>query len=100
RRTPAPSLCPYTTLFRSQPLVRKLERVEHLVAPPALGDVEEERAGSIGHVDRALAGQPEADVVLREEDVSDPRVGLGLDVADARSEEHTSELQSLRHLVC
>src|SRR5437899_6248273 len=32
--------------------------------------------------------------------VLDPMVILGGDVAQQRSEEHTSELQSLRHLVC
>ena len=61
-----------------QPRARELERRQHLVAPAAPGDVEEERAGRVGGVDRALAGEAEADVVLREQDVPDLRVRLRL----------------------
>src|SRR5262245_2773190 len=43
------------------------------------------RAASFGIAERILA---------------DGTIETPLDVADARSEEHTSELQSLRHLVC
>src|SRR5262245_64558645 len=72
RRPPRSTLFPYTTLFRSlADEVRDLvARVPELVR----------RAGRHG----------------------DPLAGAGdeLLAADARSEEHTSELQSLRHLVC
>src|SRR5258706_8334865 len=74
RRPPRSTLFPYTTLFRSLELS---DVVEHL---------------------RAVAG--DARVVaqaLRPED------GIGAAVAEAdhrRSEEHTSELQSLTNLVC
>ena len=44
-------------------------------------DVEEERAGRVGSVDRPLAGEPEAHVVLRQQDVLDAGEGLGLVVA-------------------
>src|SRR5205814_9987304 len=72
RRPPRSTLFPYTTLFRS-----------HAVA------AEDDR-----HVDLAAA-----------EEVDDPPVRADvhpqrLVVAHVRSEEHTSELQSLRHLVC
>ena len=39
-----------------------------------LRDVEEQRPRGVRGVDRALAGQPEADVVLRQQHVPDPRV--------------------------
>src|SRR5947199_1724735 len=70
RQPPRSTLFPYTTLFRSQ--------------GPGQGS------------DRAL----------RRVDVRASRHNLGrelprpLDRASERSEEHTSELQSLRHLVC
>src|SRR4051794_41688064 len=64
RRPPRSTLFPYTTLFRSLPLVGLRARAER------------PRAGEL-----AVAGN----------------TGL---VADVRSEEHTSELQSPVHLVC
>src|SRR5258705_9849434 len=70
RRPPRSTLFPYTTLFRSTP----------------------EQVGS------ALAG---AGVVSRRRmDVVERSDGITLDDVHPRSEEHTSELQSLRHLVC
>ncbi len=56
----------------------KLERGEHLVAPAAAGDVEEEGSGGVGDVGRTLAREREPDVVLREQDVGDALVGLRL----------------------
>src|SRR5437899_5235842 len=70
RRPPRSTLFPYTTLFRSH----ALDHFELVVEPRAFLDR-----------DHALL----ADLLHRFSD------GL----AD-RSEEHTSELQSLRHLVC
>jgi hypothetical protein len=65
-----------------QPVVGYREHVDHLVAPAAPGDVEEQRARSIRDVDRPRTGQPEPDVVLREADPRDPRVGVGLVLAE------------------
>src|SRR5437899_6115869 len=86
RRPPRSTLFPYTTLFRS---VRRLLRrcgfaIEHL-------EVEREVA-TFESVEQALA----AAVALRERWKADGRWFRDL----PRSEEHTSELQSLRHLVC
>ena len=61
---------------RRQPLERDLERRADLLRPAAPADVEEQRPGGVGDVDRVLPGQPEADVVLREQDPPDPAVGL------------------------
>src|SRR2546422_10978019 len=63
RRPPRSTLFPYTTLFRSVPIVEKI------------------------HLQR-LSGN-------RNKDLLDTQ-----DVAQNRSEEHTSELQSRLHLVC
>ena len=63
---------------RRQPRARDLERGQYLVAPAPVRDVEEERPGRIGGVDRPLPGEPEPDVVLRQHDARDPRVHVGL----------------------
>src|SRR5258705_8418734 len=78
RRPPRSTLFPYTTLFRS--LGELLDRGDHQDHPAQRGGepVDEHRA-------------PPA-TLLGVDRVADHR--------DVRSEEHTSELQSLRHLVC
>src|SRR3712207_7585913 len=72
RRPPRSTLFPYTTLFRSVPVV-PVQRADALLLV-VLGD-----------------GDAEADV----RDVAADRA-----VDDVRSEEHTSELQSRQYLVC
>src|SRR2546422_7645762 len=82
RRPPRSTLFPYTTLFRS---VRRCERRAHhgvreasAVPPRAAGTAQQpglpREAGAGHHADARCSG--------------------------ARSEEHTSELQSRLHLVC
>src|SRR5687767_15703777 len=73
RRPPRSTLFPYTTLFRSVEL--------HLEGPPLL------RLGRIRRLGRERAELGEVRQVV----VVDLRI---------RSEEHTSELQSLAYLVC
>src|SRR5947199_5169279 len=71
RRPPRSTLFPYTTLFRScQHKTDESPQRRRSKAPPSPAPC------------LACAGCP------------------GLPVSSARSEEHTSELQSLRHLVC
>src|SRR3989442_9672042 len=74
RRPPRSTLFPYTTLFRS---------LAGLLAGLAPGVVRPDHAGRLGHF---LALQGSGPAAPR-----DP---------GARSEEHTSELQSRPHLVC
>src|SRR5437899_4478688 len=74
RRPPRSTLFPYTTLFRS-------DRVEEL-GPVVVHQLAEAHA----HF-RILAGARD-------------RRHLVAELHGHRSEEHTSELQSLRHLVC
>src|SRR2546422_3586472 len=75
RRPPRSTLFPYTTLFRSLTSVRLREELREV------GRQEGSRAGSIS------AGRYEG-------------IRRHSDLAVARSEEHTSELQSRLHLVC
>src|SRR5258705_9110358 len=82
RRPPRSTLFPYTTLFRSR------ERL-HLRA----GAADRDRL-----MDERVGGDEQE---LRVCEVRRFAARLGVAVARAaRSEEHTSELQSLRHLVC
>src|SRR3989442_2174580 len=86
RRPPRSTLFPYTTLFRSQ----ELEEPDPLV-----------------HVMPALKPEPEhqlfPSVMCPVVELEVPTLLRALDAPageDARSEEHTSELQSRPHLVC
>src|SRR2546425_3856834 len=74
RRPPRSTLFPYTTLFRSRAVRR---------AAPGLERVSPERVRDELLILLAL-----------------PDTARALRRADARSEEHTSELQSLAYLVC
>src|SRR5258705_7479257 len=88
RRPPRSTLFPYTTLFRSL----HLDEVADVHPAPQRGGRPEARERpdvAAGTDERAV------DHTMRE------HLGVGADLAVAdRSEEHTSELQSLRHLVC
>src|SRR5690349_24003320 len=74
-RPPRPTLFPYTTLFRSQ-----------VLPPDVRARVSVEAAASFGW-DKWVG--PEGTII-----------GIDRFGAEARSEEHTSELQSRRDLVC
>src|SRR5437899_8178262 len=75
RRPPRSTLFPYTTLFRS------IGAVDHDSDQPGEGGVRARSAAGVA-VPGAGPGR------------------VGEDTPARRSEEHTSELQSLRHLVC
>src|SRR5436853_2320297 len=79
RRPPRSTLFPYTTLFRSR---------DHVDVVVRRGMAEEDVSQPL-HVELEPLRQAveEVDLLVAERGV-------------ARSEEHTSELQSLRHLVC
>src|SRR5687767_15497901 len=83
RRPPRSTLFPYTTLFRSRSTPQRLDEARRAATRNRL--VGDGAFGSHGrHMDRRVArsGSP------------------GRDRARLRSEEHTSELQSLAYLVC
>src|SRR3989442_6392115 len=87
RRPPRSTLFPYTTLFRSRREPNPfggVHRLEQVVHQPAHGVVHGGNRGG------ALPQHGRAEQV----ELADGHCGL------ARSEEHTSELQSRPHLVC
>src|SRR5256885_6880062 len=101
RRPPRSTLFPYTTLFRSQRLLRHWTRqlqdkgiATLVVAVPDKSRIE------AAH----LCGLPVAPVMLQRLDLWQQRLqadGIAFaDLRPARSEEHTSELQSPCNLVC
>src|SRR5438045_7991520 len=77
RAAPRSTLFPYTTLFRSRGGARSSRH----------------RAGDRPCAEHVVAG-------CQLVQVGADHTGLVEQVAHLRSEEHTSELQSLRHLVC
>src|SRR5258705_9061467 len=79
RRPPRSTLFPYTTLFRSEVLWEDC---------------------AINHVDKHRYSSPLGRGAAFLHRHVAHRAGVETPLRDRRSEEHTSELQSLRHLVC
>src|SRR5205814_3978274 len=97
-RHPRPTLFPYTTLFRSQ--VRFVQTAEEmkkeLMSRGLAGTRLVVNGGDAnGRPAAALEGDRLAQLVQVLGELEEPLV-----ILERRSEEHTSELQSLRHLVC
>src|SRR5258706_2199415 len=97
RRPPKSTLFPYTTLFRSPPRrtsALRGTRSAGLSAPPSAEEAEEDRR-------QHRRGDP---VERQSEPRERPRQLVDLEcpggTQTVRSEEHTSELQSLTNLVC
>src|SRR5687767_15993597 len=98
RRPPRSTLFPYTTLFRSGPRehLRVLDR--RLVAQRVAVD----QRVTLHHLQRLameVAGHVEPRAVVVVGHLDDQRVAFP-PPPRVRSEEHTSELQSLAYLVC
>src|SRR5262245_65018888 len=97
-RPPCTTLCPYTTLFRSDLGQQRAARDEDAEVEAEERDIRDHRRTQ--HVAREHAALRQA------LGTRGAHVVLVLDVEQVRaqdagrSEEHTSELQSLRHLVC
>src|SRR5262245_62683030 len=92
-RPPMSTLFPYTTLFRSE-AKQRLQNLEVAasVLERALGtEAFTALQRELGTLQTYHMTEAQADAVVR--------LQLG-QLAALRSEEHTSELQSLRHLVC
>src|SRR3989441_5441545 len=87
RRPPRSTLFPYTTLFRSRARLRAAEGIADGPRTPARNRMR----GAAGEL---AAAADESDRRYR------PRAARGTPAAGGRSEEHTSELQSLAYLVC
>src|SRR2546425_8355766 len=89
RRPPRSTLFPYTTLFRSCPFSAPAER-----SNPGAGGRGPPRQPRVRSLARAVGSGPRRK--RRRRHVGSRRAHSG----GARSEEHTSELQSLAYLVC
>src|SRR5687767_15608874 len=88
RRPPRSTLFPYTTLFRSLRAARREEELVPLMRRRVAG-IQTDRAAELG-----VCCLP-----IPIEDEETPRQ-RGVCFRQRRSEEHTSELQSLAYLVC
>src|SRR3712207_6878762 len=86
RRPPRSTLFPYTTLFRSRPLEGDLLDHQDLTPLAETGEGRGELAADVAAADQRHP--------LGLAELLAQRVGV------ARSEEHTSELQSRQYLVC
>src|SRR3712207_9021264 len=92
RRPPRSTLFPYPPLFRSKAEADYRPRgLWHEALPPVLAreDVAQLGAGVLGRVAGVQAAGPDEHAAILEEKAP-----------AARSEEHTSELQSRQYLVC
>src|SRR3989441_10633574 len=98
RRPPRSTLFPYTTLFRSRiDSLRVFVNVPQAYAPNVKVGLPVQIAV------RGQLGQPVMGKVTRTASAIDPGTRTLLtqvDIPNPRSEEHTSELQSLAYLVC
>src|SRR2546425_10014352 len=98
RRPPRSTLFPYTTLFRSR------DGPEDPDGAPCDGERSAHDLRVVLLGDEAAPGLHEpavVDVLRATERLAGPGAELTLEeVAEGRSEEHTSELQSLAYLVC
>src|SRR3712207_7089590 len=97
RRPPRSTLFPYTTLFRSRAQKRERARLQNrLCRRSIMQECTPMRCkcavfpGSLAHAFCSVNKQPSAILAVEAPDY----------VAHARSEEHTSELQSRQYLVC
>src|SRR2546430_12312001 len=91
RRPPRSTLFPYTTLFRSCDFEDASSRILHRdLAPRTNSSANQHAFGSVEAFAHRTAGGPEK--------CNDPAENA--EAARARSEEHTSELQSQSNLVC
>src|SRR5205823_13573858 len=99
RQPPLPTLFPYTTLFRSADMHRESWAAGHRVAsqppsnPPAYRLLSE---SALSHAHKEIELFPLPVGV----EVGQGGVGGLVPARCRRSEEHTSELQSLAYLVC
>ena len=60
------------------PRLGQLERIQHGAREATLRDIEQQRPGGVGDVDRPLAAEPQPDVVLGQQHVADARIDVRL----------------------
>src|SRR5690606_39760462 len=97
RRAPSSTLFPYTTLFRSEPLVVDVGVLLHQIQSEGKNLLFEGAQGTLLDVDHGTYPY----VTSSNTTAGAAATGSGVGPRDLhRSEEHTSELQSRENLVC
>src|SRR5207244_5939073 len=96
QQPPRPSLLPYTTLFRSMPDVAKKFGIGYPIAVDAKNATSDAYKADSTPDFYLIDRQGK----LRWADIATDDVDRAIEALLARSEEHTSELQSPDHLVC
>src|SRR5262249_31794533 len=69
---------------RREPLARNFCFAQYFLGPFSISYVEDERAGSVRHVNCMVAGQAKANVILGKHNVADARAGLRFVVANPK----------------
>src|SRR5690625_5878105 len=108
RRPPRSTLFPYTTLFRSLIYFAWSENLEDVEQVATLSNDAQQAALDSGGIALLISADEERGVVKRLPPPATPlpgamaigATGSAAHSGQARSEEHTSELQSRGHLVC
>src|SRR3989441_13167243 len=98
RRPPRSTLFPYTTLFRSDAIGTPVSGAFVTLAATGTGNPLTQPAGYADA--NGIATGTLSSTVMEAKTVSATVNGIALAQTAARSEEHTSELQSLAYLVC
>src|SRR5215831_16603994 len=87
-------------IIQSVGLAFQTKPSEQIVEPPQLGRIAGERAPRIGDGRARLVGLAQHHIGANEPQPFFDIAAVAMQPLRQRSEEHTSELQSLRHLVC
>src|SRR5205814_9122630 len=93
RCPPRSTLFPYTTLFRSEPLVGMISGLRVMKGHRVVVEAAARLLAAGVRARFVFVGRGSMEDAIRE-------LVTAAGLTDRRSEEHTSELQSLRHLVC
>src|SRR5205814_10136750 len=93
------TLSPYPTLFRSRQMEESVNFLSGLKTRQAEINTEIQRLKTLT-ADQLLASPAAKAPQTGNAQGGQPDSALGGELVQMRSEEHTSELQSLRHLVC
>src|SRR3712207_9471967 len=98
RRPPRSTLFPYTTLFRSALAGYANGPIQVYFTRPRYPERASDRSGGLDETVAADIDRARRSVALAAFDLDLPNVADAIE--RARSEEHTSELQSRQYLVC
>src|SRR5258705_3414173 len=99
RRPPRSTLFPYTTLFRSQ-LMQAVDLEIQEVTERALKAPQPPKGSALRYLYSETVDPTSSELDRKSTRLNSSHLGISYAVFCLRTEEHTSELQSLRHVVC